>query len=365
MKKFLVAAVLVSACSGADDSDSSTHNTTTPTNNMTAATNGGTSSNNNGVTTPVTVGDVLINEVVASGAPDWVELVNTTDKAISLDGLFLSDDADILEKGQIAAGTIVAAKGYVVIDLADDTLGFKIGSDEALFLVDSDGTTVLDQVDWQEGDSPDGKSYGRIPDSTGEFKTLDTPTSGAVNQDNAGECGNDAVEGNEVCDGTDLGGADCVDQGFASGTLTCAANCQAYVTDACAVAAGDVVINEVISTGDDTIELYNKGTTGVNLEGWYVGDSGFDPNDVAGTEDHRYVFPAGVSIAAEAYLVLTKDVEHTFGLGGQDSVTLFDSSDAVVDKVEWADGAAAVSYCRIPDGGDFRECDMASFGAAN
>ncbi len=66
-------------------------------------------------------------------------------------------------------------------------------------------------------------------------------TSGCV----AEVCGDDTVEGAEVCDGADLGGQDCVSQGFAGGgTLACAADCSAYDTSGC--------VAEVC--GDDTTE---------------------------------------------------------------------------------------------------------------
>ena len=45
----------------------------------------------------------------------------------------------------------------------------------------ADGTGVA-RVDWEEGDSPGGQSYARIPDATGDFQTVDTPTPAAANQ---------------------------------------------------------------------------------------------------------------------------------------------------------------------------------------
>jgi hypothetical protein len=48
-----------------------------------------------------------------------------------------------------------------------------------------------------------------------------------------GQCGNDAVDGDEVCDGPDLDGEDCVSQGFEGGTLACDKNCGAFDTSDC------------------------------------------------------------------------------------------------------------------------------------
>jgi hypothetical protein len=47
-------------------------------------------------------------------------------------------------------------------------------------------------------------------------------------------CGNNVIEGTEVCDGTDLGGETCSGLGCSGGgTLTCNASCDGYDTSAC------------------------------------------------------------------------------------------------------------------------------------
>jgi hypothetical protein len=374
MKKLLIMAMLV-GCSGADDSSETTNNSNNSTNstsnnatnNQTTANNTATNSQTNNTSNVLVAGQVVINEVVASGTPDWVELFNTSDQELDLSGAYLSDDvATEPTKAQLPAGTKIAANGYLVLDISDETLGFKVGSDEEIALIAVDGSTLLDRADWAEGEAPELKSFGRIPNATGPFKTLDTPTPGAANQDNVeGICGNGIVDGNEVCDGDNLNGADCVSQGFADGPLVCAVTCVIFNTDACIAGAANVVINELTSAGDDSIELYNSGTASGDLSGWYIGDSAFDPADVVGTEMQRYVFPAATTLAAGEYLVLTKNVEHSFGVGGQDSLTLFDAAGTVKDSVIWSSGDATPSYCRKPDGGAFEACDVATFGSAN
>jgi hypothetical protein len=62
-------------------------------------------------------GAVVINELLAhshAAASDWIELHNTTDKAINIGGWFLSDDADDLTKYEIAEDTTILPDGYVV-----------------------------------------------------------------------------------------------------------------------------------------------------------------------------------------------------------------------------------------------------------
>lgn len=55
----------------------------------------------------------------------------------------------------------------------------------------------------------------------------------AVVDYNAFECGNDEIEGTEVCDGTDLGGETCSSQGFVGGTLACNEECDGFITSGC------------------------------------------------------------------------------------------------------------------------------------
>ncbi len=50
-------------------------------------------------------------------------------------------------------------------------------------------------------------------------------------------CGNGAVDGDEVCDGTKLDGKTCVSQGLAGGTLACQADCKTFDLSGCTWAA--------------------------------------------------------------------------------------------------------------------------------
>ena len=118
--------------------NASTNNTTPTGNNNTAvnnqSANNQTSGNNatttNNQTSPVAGYEgLVINEVVAAGSPDWVEFKNTSSAAIDLTGCTISDDLMDAAKGSIPDGTMIAAGGYLVIDIADETVGFKIGGE--------------------------------------------------------------------------------------------------------------------------------------------------------------------------------------------------------------------------------------------
>ncbi|MBO6522242.1 MAG: CotH kinase family protein [Balneolaceae bacterium] len=113
-----------------------------------------------------------------------------------------------------------------------------------------------------------------------------------------------------------------------------------------------LVINEInYNSSDDSdtgdwIELYNPGETTINLEGWVFRDQ---------SDDNTFAFPAGTSIASEAYLVVVNDAaafterysqvtnvigEFEFGLGGSsDEVRIYNSNDRLVDFVRYQDEA--------------------------
>jgi hypothetical protein len=143
------------------------------------------------------LGSVVINELLASsppGQPDWIELHNTTGGTINLGGWFLSDDADDLMKYEIAAGTQIAAGGYLVFDQdhhfgnagdpgAHDT--FALSGDGETIYLHSGVDGVLGGYSEQEkfDASEPGVTLGRYEKSTGtsNFVALSIPTPGAAN----------------------------------------------------------------------------------------------------------------------------------------------------------------------------------------
>src|SRR5690606_6203418 len=109
--------------------------------------------------------------VAAAGVPtDWVELINVADQDISLLGLALSDD-DAVDAATLAARAlpdVVMGPGeLVVVDVDSAGFAFRFGGDEAAFVMTLGGT-VVDSLDWNEGDSPAGGSFARVPDGVGD-----------------------------------------------------------------------------------------------------------------------------------------------------------------------------------------------------
>ena len=70
---------------------------------------------------------------------------------------------------------------HLQVELDKDSWpGFALGSDEELGVWTAGGALV-DSVDWDDGQSGEGMSYARVPDGTGDFRTVDNPTPGAAN----------------------------------------------------------------------------------------------------------------------------------------------------------------------------------------
>jgi hypothetical protein len=377
-------ALALAACSGATGGDPSENNDENNTTNN--ATNNGTGGGTNNTTNN---GDTLgaadftglvINELVADGDPnDWVEFYNTSDATLDLANVSYSDDPEDPTRAVFPAGTQIGAGGYVSVDLTEFGLS-KDGEDLALYAPNGE---VIDSVTFGVGDAVDGRSYGRFPNGTGDFASLGEVTRDRENEEGAepNPCGDGVIDDSEVCDGDDVADTTCADlDPTKTGPLTCSIDCREFVLDACvdAPVGQTVFINELDADGDpaDWFELYNSSDAAVSLDGWYIVDAKFDPAapDSADSVGARFDFPAGASIPAGGFLTYDRNQDDAtlgfpFGLSkDDDSLTLYDASDEVVDAVTWTTEISpdASSYARTEDGGDtFETVSINTKGASN
>ncbi|GEM_PF-2833857 len=110
---------------------------------------------------------------------------------------------------------------------------------------------------------------------------------------------------------------------------------------------GQIILNEIMYHAGDSdleyVELYNAGRESVDLSGWSLQDD----NDA-----HRFVFPIGLSIRPDEYLVIADDGElfrETYGFAPTlagilfnfsndgDAVRLFDASQQLIEAVAYDD----------------------------
>ncbi|MFE0512435.1 lamin tail domain-containing protein [Streptomyces sp. NPDC058964] len=117
------------------------------------------------------------------------------------------------------------------------------------------------------------------------------------------------------------------------------------VSPAHAAPADDIRINEVVTTGNvnDSIELYNKGTTTVDISGWILKDD---------NNSSKYKIASGTTLAPGAFRAF--DVHGSFGLGSADMARLYLADGTTpVDSFSWS-AHSDPSWSRCPDGtGDF------------
>ncbi|CAI8265333.1 MAG: Inner spore coat protein H [Polaribacter sp. SA4-10] len=149
----------------------------------------------NAIYPTLAVGDLVINEIMASNTTtaadqdgefdDWVELYNNSSQTVSLDNLYLSDDATDLLAWQFPAGITLAPDSYLIVwcDKDEEQTGLHSGlkfssGGESAILSYSDGT-VIENISF--GAQTEDMGYARIPNGTGNF-VIQTPSFNVNNQ---------------------------------------------------------------------------------------------------------------------------------------------------------------------------------------
>lgn len=272
---------------------------------------------------------------------DWIELYNNTSAAISLDGYYLSDDAEEPTKWAFPTGTSVAANGYLIIwadqDAEQDGLhaNFRLSAGgEAVVLTNAD-LAILDSISYSEAATD--VSIGRFPNGTGGFRPM-TPTFNAANTDER---------------------PDEPDPEFAVSALAGALVINEFL------AANDSVVADQDGEFEDWIELYNTSGTTIDLSGFSLSDDLTDPG--------KWAFPAGTTIAPDGYLIIWADqdteqdgLHADFRLSANgETLLLTDQETALIDSISYPEQETDISYGRFPNGtGAFRAMTP-TFNAVN
>jgi len=139
-------------------------------------------------------GVIVFNEIMAKNATfldpygdpnDWVELYNTSDSPVNIGGMYMTDSHysnGVSAWTQIPANapalTTIPAHGYLIVWYDEETaqgplhINDKLGgAADAVYLIDSDGTTVVDTYAWTAtaGLNTDDVSIGRVPDGGNDW----------------------------------------------------------------------------------------------------------------------------------------------------------------------------------------------------
>jgi hypothetical protein len=129
---------------------------------------------------PAALGTLNVNEVAAGETPDWFEVVNVSTAAVALADYCYVDLAGDLARCVPFPAMMLAPGAYHAQDVDDLGAGFKLASDEEVWVYRIADQRLADGVDWAEGNAAAGTSFRRIPDATGTFVT-GAQTRGAAN----------------------------------------------------------------------------------------------------------------------------------------------------------------------------------------
>ena len=137
---------------------------------------------------------ILINEFMASNSslitdpdyndnPDWLELYNSGDVAVNLNGYYLTDNLSNPDKWQISIDTVLNPKAYIVIWTDDqDTMlhtSFKLSQDGEEIGLFNQSLLPVDSIIF--GIQKTNISFGRSASNLNEWGYFMTPTPGAAN----------------------------------------------------------------------------------------------------------------------------------------------------------------------------------------
>ena len=248
--------------------------------------------------------DVEVNEINSNGGPnDWAEIVNTGTTALDISGWTLIDNDPSGHAADVVpvVSGTTLAPGGFFVFTETEEFDFGLGNGDTVTIRDADGFTVAEYAYPAHAEG----FWARCPDGSGDFVDVAIGTPGEAN--------------------------------------------------ACGV---PVRINEVESSGGtpgDWIELVNPTDSTIDVSGVVVKDA---------DDTHSYTIPTDSTIAPGDYLVL-EEADFGFGLGGGDSVRLFDG-EFLVDSTTWPAGHPDPSWGRCPDTtGAFSATVEVTKGAAN
>jgi uncharacterized protein (TIGR03437 family) len=280
--------------------------------------------------------DVRLNEIVAvntggykddaGDADPWVEVHNLGPGPVTLNNFYLTDDQANPTKWQLPARTL--ADGEFLILWLDGETGegdthanFKLQTTGGKLYLSS-GQTALDDVTYPA--LTGGQSYVRLGSYGGQWATTFQPTPAVANP--------------------------------AAGAST---------TQPPTQGTGQLLINEIMADNrnafqdpdepgayDDWFEVFNPGTTAVDMSGMYITDNPSNPT--------KWKVPNGVTIAARGYLVFMADDNQTaqgprhtsFSLNADgEALAIYQTNGTtLIDSVTFGLQQEDVSFGRITDG---------------
>lgn len=137
---------------------------------------------------------LFINEFMASNSTtiqdpdygdfaDWIEIHNSSDSAINLNGFYISDNLNQLTKYRINSNSIIEPGGYILIWADDSANGlhtnFKLSADGESIAISSPAGVLIDSLRF--GPQQTDISTGRFPETENNFYQFRPATPGTSN----------------------------------------------------------------------------------------------------------------------------------------------------------------------------------------
>lgn len=262
----------------------------------------------------------------------WVELFNTAPTNFSLDGYYLSDNYTNLTQWAFPSGMTIGAHGFTQVwcdnqsdqsagDVAHASFVLSPGAGRlALSRLVNGQPQLVDYLtytnlpaNWSYGDVPDGQPFYR--------NAMFYVTPGATNN-----------------------GA--------------SAPIQVYINEWMADNSATLT-DSADSSYEDWFELFNPGTSAVDLGGYYLTDDLLDPFKFQIPNNGQYVIPAGGYLLvwadneSEQNSPSNPDLHVDFALGkGGEAIGLFAADGATVDAITFGAQTTDISEGRFPDGAE-------------
>ncbi len=122
------------------------------------------------------------------------------------------------------------------------------------------------------------------------------------------------------------------------------------------MASNDATVEDNAGEYEDWLEIYNYGTSSINVGGMYLADDNLDEDDfwqIPNTD------PSITTIAAGGYLIFWCDKDDTQGIlhadfkltSAGESIGLFDSNETLIDSYTYGSQLSDISLGRQPNGG--------------
>jgi hypothetical protein len=290
---------------------------------------------------------VRINEVMASNATtladnagefdDWIELYNNENFPVDISGWHLSDKPTDPGLFRFPAGTVIPAKGFLLVWADNQPEQSAPGHLHAPFALDRSGETLILSTDDARGrvfvDGLDwpflltDRSFGRYPDGSDNVMEFAVPTPLAPNDNSTPGGGTDPRTPPRLF----------INEFMADNATTVADNAGQF---------------------DDWIEIYNDEEEPVDLSGMFLTDNLLNPT--------KWRFPIGTTIAAKGFLLVWADNDNaqnapghlhaSFALSkGGEAIGLFDTEEnalQLVHSVTFGEQQTDVSMGLLPDGAE-------------